>query len=110
MKANVLGRSYSIVFADETSDSKLKLCSGYCDNTTKEIVIINYHTQEKDPMDKGNLQEHQKKIIRHELVHAFLFESGLGENSNWAQNEEAIDWVAYQFPKLLKAFQETDCI
>ena len=37
-----------------------------------------------------------KKVIRHELVHAFLFESGLSVNS-WADNEEIVDWIAIQF-------------
>ncbi|HJA90843.1 MAG TPA: hypothetical protein H9948_08655 [Candidatus Jeotgalibaca merdavium] len=50
------------------------------------------------------------KNIRHELIHVFLFESGLGENSQWAQNEEMVDWFARQFPKLLKAFQAVSAI
>ena len=44
--------------------------------------------------------------MRHELIHAFLFESGLAENSNWARNEEMVDWIARQFPKMAKTFQE----
>jgi hypothetical protein len=47
--------------------------------------------------------------MRHELVHAFLFESGL-HNDSWAANEAAVDWIANQFPKILKAFQEAGCI
>ena len=45
------------------------------------------------------------KVKRHEIIHAFLFESGLAENSAWAQNEEMVDFFAIQFPKLLKAFE-----
>ena len=61
-------------------------------------------------MSKGNLNEHKKKLIRHEIIHAFLFESGLGENSNWAQNEEMVDWLAFQIPKVVEVFQKIDCI
>ena len=53
-------------------------------------------------------------VIRHEIIHAFLFESGLAQNTNdvesWAMNEEMVDWLAIQFPKLLKAFKEAECI
>lgn len=31
-------------------------------------------------------------------------------SSEWAKNEEIVDWIALQFPKLLKAFKEADCI
>ena len=53
---------------------------------------------------------YQHKVIRHEIVHAFLYESGLDVNSlsggAWAKNEEMVDWMAIQIPKILKAFQE----
>ncbi|MFD1464645.1 hypothetical protein ACFQ4L_00875 [Lapidilactobacillus mulanensis] len=45
------------------------------------------------------------KDTRHELIHAFLCESGLAENSDWAQNEEVVDWIARQFPKLFETFK-----
>ena len=48
--------------------------------------------------------------IRHEVVHAFLEESGLSDCSlrpemAWARNEEMVDWIAIQFPKMLEAFK-----
>jgi len=49
-------------------------------------------------------------VIRHELIHAFLFKSGLDACAEWARNEEMVDWLAIQFPKLMKAFQEADCL
>ena len=43
-------------------------------------------------------------VLVHELVHAFLYESGLSINSlspsGWASNEEMTDWMAIQGPKL----------
>jgi hypothetical protein len=108
MKINILGTIYTVDFSDAQHDEKLKEADGYCDNTTKECVIDNCNTQ--DVMTKGDLNEYKKKLVRHELTHAFLFESGLGENSNWAANEEMVDWFAYQFPKIAKAFQEAKCL
>ena len=52
----------------------------------------------------------EQKNHRHEIVHAFLFESGLAENSEWAQNEEMVDWIAKQGPKLIKAWQEAGAL
>lgn len=45
-----------------------------------------------------------------EIVHAFLLESGLDENSEWARNEELVDWIAIQGPKIWKAWQEADAV
>lgn len=55
-----------------------------------------------------------KKVKRHEIIHAFLFESGLSECSyksdEWAKNEEMVDWFAHQGLKLYKAWKEADAI
>lgn len=59
---------------------------------------------------KKNLQVQIRKNKRHEIIHAFLFESGLAENSEWAQNEEMVDFFAIQFPKLMEAFKNADAI
>ena len=59
---------------------------------------------------KKALDLQEKKNFRHEIIHAFLDESGLAENSSWAQEEEMVDWFAKQFPKLLSAFQEVNAV
>lgn len=102
-KIGVLGTEYTIHFRDERDDQKLNDCDGYCDPTIHAIVIDKYSTPET--MDCDDLRALIRQVIRHELVHAFLFESGLGACSEWAQNEEMVDWIARQFPKMLKAFQ-----
>ena len=48
--------------------------------------------------------------MRHEIIHAFLCESGLAENSDWATNEELVDWIAIQAPKLIKAWKDADAL
>jgi len=62
-----------------------------------------------DVMAKQNMQDYKNKVIRHELVHAFLFESGLAGNS-WASNEEIVDWIAYMFPKMKAAFEAANAL
>ena len=61
-------------------------------------------------MSAKNVDEFRKKVLRHEIIHAFMHESGLGENSTYARDEELVDWIAFQFSKMLKAFEETNCI
>lgn len=112
MKANILGTEYSIFYKKESEDIKLKEIGGYCDSSTKTIVIPIY---EDDPMNKGNLEYFNKRVLRHEIIHAFLSESGLeadaySSRDSWAYNEEMVDWMAIQSPKIFKTFQELDLI
>lgn len=114
MKVKILGTEYEIISVEETNDNLekyplLKDNSGYTDITTKQIYILEYKNTEDTFKDLDVLY---KKTLRHELIHAFLYESGLFNNSNgdWAKNEEVVDWIAIQFEKLLGAFIELQCI
>lgn len=104
---NVLGTEYVIYERREEEDAKLKENDGYCDSSTKEIVVCVYET---DVMNKGNMQAYKNQVLRHEIIHAFLAESGLDGNGhsprNWEFNEEMVDWFAIQFPKIMKVYQE----
>lgn len=110
MKVNVLGTDYPIVLVSDAEDKRLSNIDGFCDESTSEIRVDNYESHRGDPHNKANLDKRIKKNIRHELIHAFLFECGLAENSPWAQNEELVDWIAIQGPKLWKAWQEADAV
>ncbi len=107
MKVNILGTEYTIKECMAAEDSYLVNCDGYCDKTTKEIVI------KKENGDLGDFEVYKKKVMRHEIVHAFLNESGLCENfehHTWGQDETMIDWFAYQSPKIFKVFEEVGCL
>ena len=108
MTINILGTEYTVRFVPEEEDAGLKDCDGYCDETAKEIVVKQYKRGESG--SKKNLDLQEQKNHRHEIIHAFLFESGLAENSEWAQNEEMVDWFAKQAPKLIKACQEVGAL
>lgn len=114
MKVKILGTEYEIISVEETNDNLekyplLKDNSGYTDITTKQIYILEYKNTEDT---FKNLDVLYKKTLRHELIHAFLYESGLFNNSNgdWAKNEEVVDWIAIQFEKILGVFIELQCI
>ena len=83
MTVNVLGESYTLNFISEEEDEGLKDCDGYCDDTIKTLVVKQYKRGE--PGSKKALDLQEKKNFRHEIIHAFLCESGLAENSTWAQ-------------------------
>ena len=106
MIVNVLGVKYTIKESNKLVDSNLENADGYCDFTTKTIII---DTFKDSPGAVKDLDAYRKHVIRHELVHAFLFESGL-DSCSWGRNEEVVDWMACQFPKLLKVFEQSKSI
>lgn len=105
MKANVLGTEYTI----EYKELKDEGIDGYCDYSSKHIVIRSDNTNELEDFEFT-----QKKQLRHEVIHAFLSESGLQCNfehaTRWGHEETMIDWIAIQFPKILKVFEELKII
>lgn len=107
MKVNILGTEYTIETRKRQKDTRLDDNAAYCDDSVKKIVLAEH---EPDPHDKQNIEAVIKKVTRHEIVHAFLCESGLIENSDWADNEELVDWIAIQGPKIWKAWQEAGAI
>ncbi len=53
---------------------------------------------------------YKNEVARHEIIHAFLSESGLKSCSSWATNEEMIDFFAIQFPKIVKVMDKIECL
>lgn len=107
---NILGTPYNIRIIKQEDYAYGKEADGWCDTSVKEIVIHNY----KQSIDcLKDLKAYQKKVLRHEIVHAFLYESGLSivtsECKSWAENEEMVDWIAIQEPKIHRAFVEAGC-
>ena len=106
---NVLGTKYRIIFKSEEEEERLKTNWGFCDFHTKDIYIHDDIEKETEESCR-NLRDFRDKVIRHEILHAFLYESGLRENSKgttaWAENEEMIDWFAIQIPKIVEVYKE----
>lgn len=100
----VLGAYYRVYFRSNKEDPKLELADGYCDYTTREIVVRKDF--DEDMQNLGDLQAYQNKILRHEIIHAFMAESGLVEHS-MINNEETVDWMASQFYKIYEAIENT---
>lgn len=92
---DILGEEWKIVISSEREDPLLENADGYCDWTVKTIVI-----EKEISGNLNNMNSYIKKVMRHEIVHAFLFESGLaecsGESDAWALNEGMVDWFERQ--------------
>ena len=117
-KVNILGTEYRIEVHKISEDKTLKdnHFSGYCCDDEPLIVIAD--TDEKEYFEDYTEKEKRlfiQKLLRHEITHAFLNESGLQCSANkcdsaWAKNEEMVDWFAIQSPKIYKVFAELDLL
>lgn len=106
---DILGVNYTVKFQSENEDYRLKELDGYTDFYSKLIVI-----EVSRAGTLHNINEYHKKVLRHEIVHAFLYESGLGTNSHscqaFADDEEIVDWIAIQGNKIHKAWEGVNAI
>lgn len=109
-KINILGTEYELVIQSSSENEKLEDLNGFCDQYTKQIFITDFEEEKKDKFCVGNIEDLQKQVLRHEIIHAFLGESGLRNCSEWAENEEMVDWMAIQFPRILKTFEEVGAL
>ena len=118
MKINILGTVYKIKVKTPENDEILAKYSwdGYCDSISKEIVIMDFDKNtDFKRYNKKTKEDYYKRTLRHELIHAFLNESGLDASSldydgAWSKNEEMVDFFAIQFPKIVKTFTKLNIL
>lgn len=118
MTIQILGNTWEIIKKTYSEDETFKDRSyvAYCDQYNRQIIacdMTTYKNWEKE--DKSTCEICYKENLRHEIVHAFFYESGLGDNSAyfegaWAKNEEMVDWIAVQGEKIYKAWQEANAL
>ncbi len=118
MKIDILGTEYRIEIHKVSEDSYMeeKGLAGYCEEENKLIVVADM-SEEKYfvGMDEKAQEIYRKKTLRHEIMRAFLNESGLSDSSNrfdgaWAKNEEMVDWLAIQAPKIFSTFNKMNIL
>ena len=118
MTINILGSDYTIELRKFKEDEFMQSqdCDGYCDGYAKKIVLVDFDGDERFRFDEETARDNYlKQILRHEIIHAFLNESGLMDSAGivkaaWSKNEEMIDWIAIQFPKIQKVFEKLNCL
>lgn len=113
-KISILGTEYKIETHKISEDKYMdkRNFAGYCAEESKLIVVADMSEEQYfDEMTEKEKELYRNKILRHEIIHAFLNESGLSDDANtspgaWAKNEEMVDWLAIQFPKIAKVYEE----
>ena len=101
---NILGTEYEVIH-----DESLKQmdADGLCLRYSKQIKVrpIQSMLEDSDEWEEKRLRYNE--VLRHEAIHAFFNESGL---ESYSCNEELVDWIANQFPKMHKVFEEYNCL
>ena len=102
---SILGTPYKIIrekFGNEDID-------GETDYTSHQIRL------RTDNVNKlGDFDTLMKKQLRHEIIHAFMAESGLQADfehyRQFGHDETTVDWFAIQFPKILEVFKQVGAL
>lgn len=112
----ILGATYKVYLGvDPKKDESLTKLYGYCCPSEKHIKVvdINKLSEWNDYTAEAKARQNNENI-RHEIIHAFLYESGLWSSSmqygnSWAMNEEMVDWIAIQYPKIKRVYEILNC-
>ena len=99
VKQNILGQEYTILSQTEEENPKLVGADGIAELYSKKLVID--LTTFKDSWE--NIEEYQKQVIRHEIIHAIFHEAGL---TKYRGDEDLVDFLAVQFPKIEKLLND----
>lgn len=105
MKIDILGVDYQLVFDKSGKNPKLAEASGYCDMYAKKIVIQACY--EVELMDSERIDVFINKVVRHEIIHAMFYESGLDE---YSRDETLVDFLAIQLPKIVGLFDKIKAV
>lgn len=101
MKINVLGTEYEVTKdVKREDDEQLENADGYIDHHDKKIVLAEI----EDTLGMtGDIEDYKQHVFRHELIHAYFFESGL---TNYSSDEFITEYLAVQIPKMSKLFED----
>ena len=103
MKINILGTEYQVVTDNDLIEDNLDGC---CYPFLKELrvrPVENLGSRDSTAQEKQMIYN---EVLRHEAIHAMFWESGIAD---WYDNEDLTDWIAKQFPKMAKIFEQLGC-
>ena len=96
MTVNILGTEYELAFIEVNKSNRPEELDSDADAFMspheKKIVVTPYFSAPE-----------RQRLTRHELIHAFFYESG---NVDWYTNEPLVEWISVQFPKMLEVFKQ----
>lgn len=114
MKINILGTEYEVLYKTLKENERLQDKGGYIEFYEKKIYIRLFDEEEREGQSDTSMKEMHKRILRHEIIHGFLFESGLDMQAHgcdaWSLNEEMVDWFACMMPKMAEVMRAAGAV
>ena len=105
IKINILGTEWKIKITDpEYKKFKSLNATGLCEVHSKEILIANL---KEDDKTYDNYKRFIDEIFKHEIIHAFFYESGLKQ---YYYDETLVEALSILIPKMNKVFKELNLI
>ena len=101
-KVNILGTEYSVFFDLDSEEN-----DGESRFYKKEIHIRPINKMLDNRANYEEKLQIAKEVYRHELIHCALFEMGADE---WSRDENLVNLLAINSPKIFKIFQELDIL
>lgn len=99
-KVNIIGTEYAIKEDENLAKTDR---DGECRVYAKEICVRKTEDFLEDTSNNELKEIRRAEVLRHEIWHAVFFESGL---EDYYDNEQLVDFLAKQSPKVFKTFQE----
>lgn len=96
-----MGTEYTV---DKNNRELLETNSdGECRSYSRKISVRPLECMLEDAEKIEEKKKRYEEVLRHEVVHAYFTESGIDE---YSQNEQLVDWIARQMPKINKTMEE----
>ena len=105
----ILGEKWTIDVVPTGQDRRLNDCDGFCDKSSRRILVDDMTTCDQFELD--DKISYVSQNIRHEIIHAFMYESGLQQNwyhQEYGHEETVVDWIACQYPKIKKVIDDAE--
>ena len=116
---DIMGTPWKIEIKTLTEYPDFERCGagGFCIDAEKRLIILDLTSDPACTMETEKwVQTSMKHFLRHEIVHACLYECGLGSDSMstgkraWAKNEEMVDWIAFKGQMIYRIWEQAGCL
>lgn len=101
---NILGAEYQLII--DTDYCEAINADGVTERYDKKIYMRNVQDMLEKDSSLQCKQRRYDETLRHEIVHAFLFESGL---DSYSCDETLVQWMVSKMPQVTQAFKEMGC-
>lgn len=100
---NILGTEYKLTESceDKNADGWAKFYKKEIQIRPKEQMLDGVESEDEEKIAR------QKEVIRHELFHCFFYE---GTGTDYAYDENLVNFLAVNSPKIFKMFQELEIL